>query len=318
MRRYFLCVVLLLASHICVHPARAAMPVGHEACTIKEGGIERLYLLHVPPQYDQSQPMPLVLMLHGFGGTAANAVRETGWSAKADREGFIVAYPQATRPDEGAAPNLRTNGTAWNDGSGRFHSSERNIDDVAFIRAVIERIQVEYSIDAKRVYVTGFSNGGSMTFHIGNKLAGRVAAIAPVASASWAETLAPARKISVLYITGTKDPLNPLEGGVPRFAFRKQSDEGKAKRSVEIQIAQWVKALGLPSSPYKDETQNGVRRQLFGAPKTSAQVEYITVEGLGHIWAGGENLLPEFLVGKSTNKLNATDTIWTFFSKQSM
>ncbi len=309
---------LALASALFSPCAYATVPAGHALRTLTEGGVERIYLLYVPSQYDRAKPLPLVLMLHGFGGTAANAIRETGWSAKADREGFIVAYPQATRPDERAAPNLRTNGTAWNDGSGRFHSSERSIDDVAFIRTVIERTQKEFSIDAKRVYVTGFSNGGSMTFRIGNKLADRVAAIAPVASASWADTLSPVRKLSMLYITGTKDPLNPLEGGVPRLAFKKQSDDGKAKRAVEAQIAQWVSALGLPSSASSDETVNGVRRQVFGSPKTTPQVEYITVEGLGHIWAGGENVLPEFVVGKPTDKFNATDTIWAFLSKQSM
>jgi polyhydroxybutyrate depolymerase len=298
--------------------ACAATPAGHEARTISEGGIERLYLLHVPKQYERAKPMPLVLMLHGFGGTAANAIRETGWSAKADREGFIVVYPQATRPDESAKPNLRNNGTAWNDGSGRFHSSERKIDDVAYIRAVIERTKKELSIDAKRVFVTGFSNGGSMTFRIGNTLADIVTAIAPVASASWADTLQPARKISMLYITGANDPLNPLEGGVPRLAFKKKSEDRTAKHPVNTQIAQWVSALGLPSAAVKDETVNGVRRQTFAAAKEAPQVEFITVDGLGHIWAGGENLLPEFVVGKPTDKLNATDTIWTFFNKHSM
>jgi polyhydroxybutyrate depolymerase len=318
MRPFSFALALVLFLSLCVSPANAATPSGHEAHTITEGGLERTYLLHVPPQYDRAKPLPLVLMLHGFGGTADNAIRETGWSAKADREGFIVVYPQATRPDEKAAPNLRTNGTAWNDGSGRFHSSERNIDDVAFIRSVIERTQKEFSIDAKRVFVTGFSNGGSMTFRIGNKLADIVSAIAPVASASWADTLAPARKISMLYLTGTKDPLNPLEGGVPRLAFKKPSDDSKAKRSVDAQIKQWVNALGLPAVPSADETVNGVRRQVFGSQKTAPHIEYITVEGLGHIWAGGLNLLPEFMVGKPTDKLNATDTIWAFFSKHSL
>jgi polyhydroxybutyrate depolymerase len=318
MRLFFIALAVALLLSIYTQSDHAAIPAGHEARTITEGSLERTYLLHVPPQYDRANPVPLVLMLHGFGGTAANAIRETGWSAKADRESFIVVYPQATRPDEKAPPNLRTNGTAWNDGSGRFHSSERNIDDVAFIRAVIERTQKEFSIDAKRVFVTGFSNGGSMTFRIGNKLADIVTAIAPVASASWADALAPSRKISMLYITGTKDPLNPLEGGVPRLAFKKQSDDGKAKRSVDAQIKQWVAALGLPASPSADETVNGVRRQIFGAANSAPRVEYITVDGLGHIWAGGENLLPEFMVGKPTDKLNTTDTIWAFFSKHSL
>jgi polyhydroxybutyrate depolymerase len=318
MRNASLSLVLGVLISLAMALATAATPAGHEARTITEGGLERTYLLHVTAQYDRTKPVALVLMLHGFGGTAANAIRETGWSAKADREGFIVVYPQATRPDEKAPANLRNNGTAWNDGSGRFHSSARNVDDVGFIRTVIERTQKEFSIDAKRVFVTGFSNGGSMTFRIGNTLADIVTAIAPVASASWADTLAPARKISLLYITGSNDPLNPLEGGVPQLASKKKSDDGKPKRSVDVQIKQWVHALGLPATPSVDETVNGVRRQVFGAPQTAPQVQTIIVEGLGHIWAGGENLLPEFMVGKPTDKLNATDTIWAFFNKHAL
>jgi poly(3-hydroxybutyrate) depolymerase len=87
---------------------------------------------------------------------------------------------------------------------------------------------------------------------------------------------------------------------------------------VDTQIKQWVNALGLPATPRADDTVNGVRRQLFGAANAAPQLEYVTVEGLGHIWAGGQNLLPEFMVGKPTDKLNATDTIWAFFSKHSL
>jgi len=108
------------------------VPSGHVELKILVGDLERRSLVHLPPEHDKINSIPLVVMLHGMGGTAANAMRETGWSAKADLEGFIVVYPEATRPNADKPPSLRSNAQSWNDGSGRFHSAEQNIDDVAF------------------------------------------------------------------------------------------------------------------------------------------------------------------------------------------
>jgi polyhydroxybutyrate depolymerase len=315
-RTCFLCVILF-AAH-----AHANAPAGHESRTLTHAGVTRSYVLHVPAQIDRAnaaKPVALVLMLHGYGGTAVNAIRETGWSAKASREGFIVAYPQATRSDERAPAHFRNNPPAWNGGSGQFHAGAANVDDVGFIRALIGGLQKELPIDRERVFVTGFSNGASMTYRIGHALSDVVTAIAPVAGASSVHLLAPdfapapARKISMLYVTGANDPLNPLEGGPQRMSAHEKSGQAPARLPVATQIKQWASALGLPPTPSADETVNGVRRQTFGEPKRTPRIETITVEGLGHIWAGGENLLPEFLVGKPTAKLNATDTIWSFF-----
>ena len=160
-------------------------PRGHQVLTMQVGGLDRQCLLHVPPGYDQSKPVPLVLMLHGKGSTATYSVRETGWSTKADTETFIVAYPEGTRPDPTRAASLRNNSQSWNDGSGRFHAGEQDIDDVAYIKALIERLTADYNIDRRRIFVAGFSNGASMTLRIGAELSDLVAAIAPGAGACW-------------------------------------------------------------------------------------------------------------------------------------
>jgi polyhydroxybutyrate depolymerase len=289
------------------------LPNGHQVLSLDVGGVKRQAWVHVPAGDDKTQPRPLVIMLHGMGGTAANAVRETGWSAKADAENFIVAYPDATRPDASEPANLRRNPQAWNDGSGRFHAGQQQVGDVAFIGLLIDRMLADYAVDRRRVYVTGFSNGASMAFRVGAELADKVAAIAPVAGASWAETLKPSRPISLLYLTGTADPLNPLDGGMPRMAFGGGGQGGRAKSPVQTEIARWAAALGLPAAPASDVTVNGVRTTRYGSGANQTEVVLITVDGLGHIWAGGQNLLPEFIVGKPTDKLRATDVSWEFF-----
>jgi polyhydroxybutyrate depolymerase len=305
--------VALVVTKFRTKAAAQELPAAHRRLAINAGGLERHCLVHLPPLYDKAKPLPLVIMLHGMGGTAVNAVRETGWSAKADAESFIVAYPDASRPDATEPPNFKSNPQAWNDGSGRFHAAERKIDDVGFIRTLIERLATDYGIDQRRVFVTGFSNGASMAFRVGAELSERVAALAPTAGACWTETLKPTRGISLCYITGAADTLNPLEGGVPKLAFGGSEKGGVPKPAVSVTIQKWAKVLACPGMPNKDETTNGVRTCSYGPGRDGAEILFLTIDGLGHIWAGGENLAPEFMVGKPTDKLNATDVIWEFF-----
>lgn len=294
-----------------------SVPVGHEERTLLVDGLKRRYLLYVPKGYKQGTSVPLVIMLHGMGGTAILSQRETGWSEKGEAEGFLVAYPDATRPDPLRRASLRTNPQAWNDGSGRFHSAEQNIDDVAFIRSIIDELSTDYSIDKDRVFVTGFSNGASMSFRIGAELAHRVKAIAPHSGSCWTEKIAPERGLSVCYLTGTTDSLNPIEGGFPKLAMGGKDQGGRSKPPVMSMITKWIKANECSEESMMDEVTNGVRKRRYGSGRDQSQILYITIEGLGHHWAGGKSQAPGFLVGENTDKLKATDVIWTFFVDRS-
>ena len=289
------------------------LPPGHETLSITTAQGDRECVIYAPRAYDKTSPIPVVIMLHGMGGTAINALRETGWSAKADDEAFIAVYPEATRPAMDRPPSFSRNPQAWNDGSGRFHAADKQIDDVAFIRAVIDRITAEYAVDDHRIFVTGFSNGASMAFRVAAELSDRIAAVAPNAGACWTESPHPTRMISICYITGAADTLNPLEGGFPRLAFGGKQQGGRPKPAVQAVIDKWAKALECPPEPSRDETIKGVRTRVYGPGRDSAEVAFVTVEGLGHHWAGGEAQAPEFLVGRRTDKLKATDVVWDFF-----
>jgi polyhydroxybutyrate depolymerase len=114
--------------------------------TFQFGGIERTYYLHVPSSYDGRTSVPLVIMLHGFTDTVEYIQTLTGFTPKSDKEGFIVVYPQGVAQ-------------SWNAPHGMGVAHEENIDDVGFIRELIDRLEQKYVIDPRRIYVAGFSNG---------------------------------------------------------------------------------------------------------------------------------------------------------------
>jgi polyhydroxybutyrate depolymerase len=288
-------------------------PPAHSRLVVKTQQGEREYVVHLPSSYDPSQPTPLVIMLHGFGGTALNAATETGWSAKADQESFIIAYPEATRPDKSLPPNFRKNPQAWNDGSGRFQAAVENVDDVAFIEAMLDQLSEAYTIDAQRIYATGFSNGASMTFRLGAELSDRLAAIAPVAGTSWMENPQPSPALSLCYVTGTADSLNPMAGGYPKLAWGGREQGGKPKPAVQAFVDRWAKSLQLPGKPRSDEMIAGVRKRVYASERQKGEIVFITVEGLGHHWPGGVSQAPKLLVGEPSQNLKATELVWEFF-----
>jgi polyhydroxybutyrate depolymerase len=289
---------------------------GDHIVTLKVDGLQRTYIVHVPPRYDSGAPLPLVIMLHGGGGTARAAIWETGWIEKADEAGFLAVFPNAMPPDPSRRSSFAKNPQLWNDGSDRFYPGQNAVDDVGFIAAILDDLSARLIVDMRRVFVTGFSNGAGMNFRVGARLSNRIAAIAPVAGANWLESVVLERPVSLLYITGNADPLNLIEGGVPKLATG-ASDKVRAKPKPPVResILKWVKALGCPVRPASISDMNGVRTETYGPGSGGAEVVYITVDGLGHTWPGGKSLLPEQLVGRMSDKIKATDVIWDFFRK---
>ncbi len=301
---------------------RASAPsvrAGDHNFMIRVGEMERRYTVHVPPGYDGQQAVPVVVMLHGGGGTGRAAATETGWGMKADQVGFLAVFPEALARDPAKPSSFAANPQLWNDGSDRFYSGQKAPDDVAFLNAMLDEVLARFSVDRARIFATGFSNGASMTFRIGAEASRRIAAIAPVAGACWIEPGKLERPVPMCYITGTADPLNLIEGGVPKLAFGSSDKVGsKPKPPVRDSIQKWVKAVGCPETPARASEATGVRAETYGPGRDGAEVLYITVEGLGHTWAGGKSLLPEFMVGKRSDKIKATDVIWDFFQKHAL
>ena len=199
-------------------PDNGSVKTGTYEQNLNVDGFQRSYLVHVPPGYDSSVAMPAVIMLHGGGGNAENTIKQTGWAAKSDSSGFIAVFPNALPPNPSRRSSFVFNPQLWNDGSDRFYPEHTERNDVSYLLALVSDLKQHLKIDERRVYLTGFSNGASMTFLAAAELPDLFAAIAPVAGACWIEPDFSKISMSMLYLTGTADPLNPIDGGIPKLA----------------------------------------------------------------------------------------------------
>jgi len=309
-------VVLALAAYAATAPTPEYRPVAvpgnhNETLDVGTGAnkMPRTFIVHVPPKFDGKSKVPVVFMLHGAGGSGAGTIPETGWDAKADREGFIAVFPDGTPPNPDRPARFLGNPRLWNDGSGRGSAGVKNIDDMGFISAMIDYLEARYSADPARIYCTGFSNGASMTFAVGLLLSNRFAAVAPVSGHLWYTGKELAYPVPLMFIIGTDDPLNPIAGGQVKLPWEVMQYHPPVADSLK----EWERMLGCGPQVTTAQERNGVNELAYNQCAKGGEVVYYTVKGLGHIWPGGTNRLPEKWVGKPSNALNATDVIWDFF-----
>ena len=265
---------------------------GDQVRTLSFGGLERSYLLHIPPNYNPAQPTALVLAFHGISLNAQEMARISGFSAQADQDNFIVAYPNGSGSRQ-----------SWNGGDCCGESMIKRVDDVGFTRAVIDDIAELLNIDRQRVYATGFSNGAIMVYRLACDLADQIAAIGPVGAAPATQTCNPSRAVSVIHFHGDADRLNPYEGG--------KGVSGPAEfMPVETGISLWVGLNGCPASAQEAQTGSIVHR-VFAPCQGNAAIELYKILGGEHAWPGGEAVSAE--VGAPTDEIDATALMWAFF-----
>jgi polyhydroxybutyrate depolymerase len=266
------------------------------------GGRGRSYIVHVPPTSKGQNPSPLVIVLHGGGGNAQNAMRMTGMSDKADREGFIVVYPNGTS-------RLKDRLLTWNAGDCCGYALDHQVDDIGFISTLIENVQKEFNIDATRIYVTGMSNGAKMAYQLGCKLSNKIAAIAAIAGSLDNEICRPASSLSVIIFHGTADEHVLYEGGNPK----KQADiHARVDKPVSYAVSFWVKHNQCSTIPQKRE-QGHIVQETYRPCKGGAEVVLYTIEVGGHAWPGGKK--GRLGADEPTQEISATDLMWDFFMR---
>ena len=270
--------------------------------SIESGGRTRSALVHVPPSYTGAEPVPLVLLLHGGGGNGAQAARSYRMDAVADRENFIVVYPNGTS----RIGSMLT----WNAANCCGYAYERGVDDVAFIRALVDELERRYRIDPRRIYATGMSNGGMMTYRLACALSDRLAAIAPVAGALNEQTCAPHSPLPVVIFHGTEDQQVLYDGGYGPGQFEPRYDE-----PVSHAVSFWVAHNGCSASPVTETSASGeIVKQTYGGGAAGAEVVLYTIVGGGHAWPGGE---PPSRPGADvpTQAISASELMWAFFER---
>lgn len=173
--------------------------------TVVVDAVPRHYQLHVPPSYDATKQMPLVVVLHGHGQDGAELEKKAGIDEEADRKGFIVAYPDATQWFGEKRLSARDTGNG-------LTPTGTHVDDVGFISKVIDCSQSQLSIDPARIYMVGVSNGGMEVYKAASELSGKIAAVVSISGAMSGEEMRPKTPVSVLNIVGTKDVVVPPTG----------------------------------------------------------------------------------------------------------
>ena len=278
-----LCCCILLLSHV-LH-AQISSSFMFE-------GVERNYLTYVPASLPQGSPVPVVLVLHGFTQTAQGIMAYSGFNAIAEVGRFIVVYPNGI--------NL-----SWNVG---FSSSGAN--DIGFLNALIDTLDIKYPINLDRIYACGMSNGGFMSYRLACELSNRIAAIASVTGSMTTQTFSdchPERPVPVLEIHGTSDLIVNYNGAT-------------GIKSIPDVIEYWVGQNACPELPettlLPDVINEGsqIERSIYRPCAQNSEVILLKVIDGGHTWPGSTNSG----FGNTNRDINASHEIWEFFNRFSL
>ena len=237
------------------------------------GQRQRAYRLFVPPGYDGHLRLPLVLDLHGSGGTSASQARNSGLETLSTSEPFIVA-------------TLEAEGGRWN-----VPVQDNRADDVAYVRDVIAHVAARVCTDETRVYVTGFSGGGRMTSLLGCQLGAQIAAIAPVSGLRLPGPCN-SRSVAVMTFHGLADPQNPYDGHAAGRG-------AEWLESVPDALAGWARHNSCKGDVILDDPPGPLSTMRYDGCSDGTEVRMIRIDGLGHTWTKVE--------------VDTTGVMWQFF-----
>jgi polyhydroxybutyrate depolymerase len=260
---------------------------------LMSGGVERNADVHVPEKYDPTVPTSLVLNFHGFSSNSTQEALLSLMNDASDERGFVVVYPNGLY-------------TSWNAGKCCGSAATLEVDDLAYVSALIDELAEQYCFDPKRVFATGMSNGGFLSNRLACELSDKVAAIAPVAGVIGLplDDCQPPRPVPVMHFHGTLDTLVPYEGGGV-YLFP----------SVDDSVARWREINGCGSTLEITYEQGDSQCVSPQGCEDGADVILCTVDGGGHTWPGGT---PVPSLGWTTMDLDATNAMLDFFEKHPM
>lgn len=275
---------------------------------LQHDGLKRKYLLHVPPQYNGTTSLPVVIYLHGSGGNAETAKKDK-LNRSADKFGFILLAPEAT----GESKLGKVRGT-WNGGHWDTGTCCGDADDVGFVAQMLDEIEKKLKIDTKRIFATGLSNGGLMTNRLACDLSDRIAAIATVAPAAIPSECHPRRLIPVMDIHGTADTCNPFDGSKPTNPICRNAPYTRMPPQKVLNY--WLKANQCSQATEQIYQKGGASCLSYQGCADNAEVVFCKVEGMGHAWPSGmeSKMLGVYPVSYDIS----TDQIWEFFSRHSL
>lgn len=291
----------------CLVPALAASagdptgPGSHEL-SLRHEGRDRGFIVHVPKSYRADRPAPLVLALHGGGGSMEVMARDRlyGLVSQSEASGWVVVFPNGYSRMSGKF-------ATWNAGLCCGAARDRGSDDVGFLRLVVAEVQQRLRIDPQRIFATGMSNGAMMSYRLACEASDLFRAIAAVAGTDGMADCRPSRPVPVFHIHARDDDRVLFNGG-----SGSASDTHADFVSVPATVDRWARLNACGGATQTVVQRAGVTCEVRSGCQDGAEVRLCVTDSGGHSWPGGRKALG----GKGSTALDATDAIWDFFSRQ--
>lgn len=272
--------------------------------SLRHDGLRRQYRLHVPAGYTGDRPAAMVLSLHGGGGNMNFQADDHyyGLISKSDSAGFVAVFPNGYSRLPGG--KLAT----WNAGICCGAARDKAIDDVGFLREVVREVRAKLNIDPQRIFASGMSNGGMLSYRLACEMADTFKAIASVAGTDGTLACTPAKPVSILHIHARDDERVLFNGG-------SGSDSASHADFVSVPdtIAKWVKLNACNVTPTRVLQVPGAYCDVYSPCREQAQVELCVTETGGHAWPGGHKIRGG---APGSTAISATDVMWDFFTAQ--
>lgn len=249
-----------------------------ETRTLMHDGAARDYIVHFPSGYDENEPVPLLLNFHGYTSNKESQLEYSEMNATSDERGFIVVYP-------GGLNNSFNAGNCCG-------ASANTVDDIGFTRKMVDEVAERACLDLRRVYSTGLSNGGMMSFHLACDASDLIAAAAPVVGYVRDSSCEPMRGVPILSLLGTADMVVTY---------------GQANPQSEM----WAMRNECKTGPVT-ETHGASSCKIWTDCRDGVEVRVCSLEGMGHCWPGSSLQCP---FGMANDDIHANDAMWEFFDR---
>jgi polyhydroxybutyrate depolymerase len=271
---------------------------------LMSGGIQRYYKLHIPKKYNPELLTPLILALHGGGGDMEIQSKDEYYQliSKSDKEGFLIAFPNGYS-------SLKSGKFAtWNAGKCCGDARDKKIDDVSFLKSVVEDLKSKVNVDSNLVFAIGMSNGGMMAYRLACEASDTFKAIASVTGTDGTEICKPKHPISILHIHAKDDDHVLFNGGAGKNAFKDKSKVTEFD-SVPNVILKWVKLNACNIKPNRTLEKPKAFCEDYTCPNP-VKVQLCVTDDGGHSWPGGKKPRGN---GKASKAIDANSVIWEFF-----
>lgn len=278
--------ILVLILGLLSFSSQAQIMQGFSEQTLRSDGAERSYMLYVP-ENASPEGAPLVFSFHGSGGVPQQQVNISGFDQLSDQYGFISVFPA------GAFTNSVT-ARSWN------ANIDAGVDDVQFVRDIIEDVASKVTIDRKRIYASGFSGGARMSSRLACELSDVLAAAAPVDGLQYPDGCILKRHIPVLSFHGKADQTNHY--------VLSENSRPYWRMGVETAIDKWRQANGCSMKNDADRISQEVTFYQWSDCLGAAEIQFYVTENGGHTWPGADD----------NRDINASQLIWEFFSRHSL